>query len=157
MKINHSAVRLLCLICVLSLISQAGSGPWTTINGENLCITEGAIEKASGGAVRVSVPKMRAYVAEETAPAAELRLTYLGPTSKDSALGSGVMRRQFGLKLRAQDACNLVYVMWRIEPESKLVVSVKQNAGQHTSAEGFAYLQITARYGRARLGQMQRS
>jgi hypothetical protein len=45
------------------------------------------------------------------------------------------MRRQFGLKLRAQDACNLVYVMWRIGPESKLVVSVKSNPGQHTSAE----------------------
>ena len=45
------------------------------------------------------------------------------------------MRRQFGLKLRAQDPCNLVYAMWRIEPESKLVVSVKSNPGQHTSAE----------------------
>jgi hypothetical protein len=50
-------------------------------------------------------------------------------------LGSGALRRQFGLKLRAQDACNLVYAMWRIEPESKLVVSVKSNPGQHTSAE----------------------
>jgi hypothetical protein len=45
------------------------------------------------------------------------------------------MRRQFGLKLRAQDACNLVYAMWRIEPESKLVVSVKSNPGEHTSAQ----------------------
>jgi len=42
---------------------------------------------------------------------------------------------QFGLKLRAQDACNLVYAMWRIAPESQLVVSVKSNPGQHTSAE----------------------
>ena len=25
--------------------------------------------------------------------------------------------------------------MWRMEPESKLVVSVKSNPGQHTSAE----------------------
>jgi hypothetical protein len=45
------------------------------------------------------------------------------------------MRRQLGLKLRAQDACNLVYAMWRIEPESKLVVSVKSNPGEHTSAQ----------------------
>ena len=50
-------------------------------------------------------------------------------------LASGEMRRQFGLKLRAEDACNLVYAMWRIEPESKLVVSVKSNPGQHTSAQ----------------------
>jgi hypothetical protein len=45
------------------------------------------------------------------------------------------MRGQFGLKLRAQDACNLVYAMWRIEPESKLVVSVKSNPGEHSSAQ----------------------
>jgi hypothetical protein len=45
------------------------------------------------------------------------------------------MRRQFGLKLRAQDACNLVYAMWRIEPESKLVVSVKSNPGENSSAQ----------------------
>ena len=31
--------------------------------------------------------------------------------------------------------CNLVYAMWRIEPESKLVVSVKSNPGEHTSAQ----------------------
>ena len=43
--------------------------------------------------------------------------------------------RQFGFKLRAQDACNLVYAMWRIEPDSKLVVSIKENPGQHLSAE----------------------
>ena len=41
----------------------------------------------------------------------------------------GELRRQFGLKLRAQDACNLVYVMWRIEPASKLVVSIKCRTG----------------------------
>src|SRR6266436_2408889 len=40
-----------------------------------------------------------------------------------------------GFKLRAQDSWNLVYAMWRIEPESKLVVSVKSNPGQHASAQ----------------------
>jgi hypothetical protein len=51
------------------------------------------------------------------------------------ALGPGAVRQQLGLKLRAQDECNLVYVMWRISPESKLVASVKRNPGKHTSAE----------------------
>jgi len=45
------------------------------------------------------------------------------------------MRRQFGLKLRSQDPCNLVYVMWRVEPQSELVVSLKTNPSQHTSPE----------------------
>jgi hypothetical protein len=64
-----------------------------------------------------------------------VRFTYLGSTGNEAPLASGEMRRQFGLKLRAQDACNLVYAMWRIEPESRLVVSVKSNPGEHTSAQ----------------------
>jgi hypothetical protein len=64
-----------------------------------------------------------------------VRFTYLGSTPNETPLASGEMRRQFGLKLRAQDACNLVYAMWRIEPESELVVSVKTNPSEHSSAQ----------------------
>jgi hypothetical protein len=78
---------------------------------------------------------MRAYLNVRTPQSLEAHFKYLGPTGHEARLGSGEMRRQFGLKLRAQDACNLVYVMWRIEPESKLVVSVKTNPRQHSSAE----------------------
>jgi hypothetical protein len=78
---------------------------------------------------------MRAYVVAATAQVVGAQFTYLGPTSADVPLGSGEMRRQFGLKLRAKNACNLVYVMWRIEPESKLVVSIKSNPGLTTSSE----------------------
>ena len=78
---------------------------------------------------------MRAYVNRSTPQVIEARFTYLGSTGNEARLGSGELRRQFGVKLRAQDACNLVYAMWRIEPESRLVVSVKSNPGQHTSAE----------------------
>jgi hypothetical protein len=101
----------------------------------NLCVTEGTIEELPGGRFKVSVPKMRAYLNAFTPPLVEARFTYLGSTGNEARLGSGELRRQFGLKLRAQDACNLVYAMWRIEPESKLVVSIKSNPGQHTSAE----------------------
>ena len=101
----------------------------------NLCVTEGAIEKSARDHLTVNVPKMRAYVNTGPSQAVEARFTYLGPTGKESRLGSGEIRRQFGLKLRAQDPCNLVYVMWRIDPESKLVVSVKRNPTAHTSLE----------------------
>jgi hypothetical protein len=101
----------------------------------NLCITEGAIDLLPGQRLSVNVAKMRAYVDAYTQPVAEVRFTYLGSTPNEAPLASGEMRRQFGLKLRAQDACNLVYAMWRIEPESKLVVSVKSNPGEHTSAQ----------------------
>jgi hypothetical protein len=78
---------------------------------------------------------MRAYVNEGEAQGAQLRFTYLGPTPTQSALGSGATRIQFGLKLRAGDPCNLVYVMWRVEPQSKLTVSVKSNPGATASAQ----------------------
>jgi hypothetical protein len=78
---------------------------------------------------------MRAYVKQASAASAQIHFTYLGPTASRSALGSGASRVQLGLKLHAQDACNLIYVMWRIEPESKLVVSVKSNPGEHASSQ----------------------
>ena len=114
--------------------SASGSGMRQISRGE-LCVTEGEIEAPGSGQLRVDDSKMRAYTALKTDPVAELRFTYLGPTQEVSKLGSGTVRQQLGLKLRAQDACNLVYVMWRISPESKLVASVKRNPGQRTSAE----------------------
>jgi hypothetical protein len=70
-----------------------------------------------------------------TAQAAEIRFRYLGPSKSSKALASGQLRRQIGLKLKAQDACNLLYVMWRIEPDSKIAVSIKRNRGKHTHAQ----------------------
>jgi len=129
-------VMLSSAVCAALLgASLAQSAGWLTISRDRFCVTEGAIEKAANNRLSVSVPKMRAYVTEWTAQSAELRFTYLGGTSKESALGSGTIRRQFGFKLRAQDPCNLVYAIWRIDPESKVVVSVKSNPGAHTSAE----------------------
>ncbi len=105
------------------------------VTREMLCITEGDISGRAESTLSVNTPKMRAYVNGSTTPEAEVRFKYLGGTGRDVPLGSGEMRRQFGLKLLAEDACNLVYVMWRIEPESKVVVSIKSNRGQHTSQE----------------------
>jgi hypothetical protein len=116
-------------------LSQSFGIRLTTVSKANLCVTEGAIEELPGQQLSVNVPKMRAYVNAYTQPMAEVRFTYIGSTPNEAPLASGEMRRQFGLKLRAQDACNLVYAMWRIEPESKLVVSVKSNPGEHTSAQ----------------------
>jgi hypothetical protein len=93
------------------------------------------LEELKGSRLAVAVPKMRAFVAAATTQVVEARLTYLGPTRTEARLGSGEMRRQFGLKLRAQNGCNLVYAMWRIEPEAKLVVSVKSNPGMNSSSE----------------------
>jgi len=120
----------------MSLISRSG-----------LCVTEGEVLAHGTSGLSVDVPKMRAYVNQPAADRAQIHFTYLGPTATRSALGSGASRVQFGLKLHSADACNLVYVMWRIEPESKLVVSVKSNPGQHSSSQcsNHGYQNIKAR------------
>lgn len=100
-----------------------------------LCVTEGSLDLVPGERLSVNVPRMRGYVNRQTLEVIEAHFAYIGPTQDETRLGSGEMRRQFGLKLRAQDPCNLVYVMWRIEPKSEIVVSVKTNPGEHTSAE----------------------
>jgi hypothetical protein len=76
---------------------------------------------------------------------AEIDFVYRGPTEADAPLASGELRRQIGLKLRAQNSCNVVYVMWHIEPAQGIVVSVKSNPGQRRHAEcgagGYDFLQ----------------
>jgi hypothetical protein len=127
------------MVFLAALALEAGAHlPGTklvAVSKGDLCVTEGAIDELPGGRWSVAVPKMRAYVNAFTPPEVDVHFTYLGSTGKEARLGSGELRRQFGLKLRAADACNLVYAMWRIEPESKLVVSVKSNPGQRSSAE----------------------
>ncbi len=106
-----------------------------SVGRADLCVTKGTIRELPGKRLSVEVPKMRAVVLGTTSQQIEARFTYLGPTTGSAPLGSGEIRRQFGLKLRAQDGCNVVYAMWRIEPEAKLVVSVKSNPGMRTHAE----------------------
>lgn len=100
-----------------------------------LRVTQGELRADPDGRLTVEGPRMRAVVPGTNASAAELRFTVLGPTRQQIALGSGEQRQQVGLKLRALDGCNLVYVMWRLAPKPGVVVNYKRNPGQHTSAD----------------------
>jgi hypothetical protein len=100
-----------------------------------LKVTEGALIGSGAGPFRVEAPKVRAVLREETAQDVALDFVYLGPTAKQLPLGSGALRQQVALKLVAQDGCNLLYVTWRFAPKNAVVVSVKRNPGQATSAE----------------------
>jgi hypothetical protein len=122
-------------LLMLGVGASAATSPPRSLSRADLCVTEGTIDELASHRLNVDSPKMRAYVNATPVQSIAARFVYLGATSHDVPLGSGTMRRQFGLKLRAQDACNLVYAMWRIEPESRLVVSIKENPGQHSSAE----------------------
>jgi hypothetical protein len=109
-----ASFMLVAFFVLLGFNTRIGAEPstrWFSVPLRNLCVTEGAIEQASGNRLSVNVPKMRAFATVATTQDVEARFTYLGKTAGEEPLGSGEMRRQFGLKLRAQDACNLVYAM----------------------------------------------
>jgi hypothetical protein len=71
------------------------------IHRANLCVTEGSIDELPGQNLSVTVPKMRVYVDFLTPQDVEAQFTYLGSTGNEALLGSGELRRQFVVKLRA--------------------------------------------------------
>jgi hypothetical protein len=97
--------------------------------------TLGTPRAAPAGGFSLEDPKLRATIGRSQGRGIELQFRYLGATAQRSALRSGAERSQLGLELAARDTCNLVYVMWRLEPASELVVSVKQNEGATRHAE----------------------
>lgn len=99
------------------------------ITDASLCVTKGKL-----GRSRVVAPTFRAVAPAEGGDAVQLKLI-AHPSAEQRALASGQIRRQVGLKLRAADACNLVYVMWRLDPTPMLEVSTKINPGQRKTSE----------------------
>ena len=94
-----------------------------------LCATHGSV-----AGMRVREPTVRAFARTTHGDAAELHFAFLGDSTKTRPLASGELRRQLGLKLRAQDSCNLVYVMWRLDL-AELEIQVKSNPGLRTNKE----------------------
>lgn len=92
---------------------------------DGLCVTKGAVVIGA----RVADPTVRAVKIGSSGDAATLTFTFRGDTATTRELASGKTRRQLGIKLRAQNGCNLVYVMWRLDPRPMLDVSVKYNPG----------------------------
>ena len=97
------------------------------IEKSKVCVTKGKLADLS-----IQEPTMRAYAVGAGGDAASLTFTYKGESQDTRELASGQARRQIGLKLRAQDSCNVVYVMWRLDPRPKIDVSVKFNANMST-------------------------
>ena len=120
----------LLIACALGGCKTSRAEP----SAAGLCVTKGAI-RGEGATLTVTDPTVRAVVPGSSGDRASLRFTYRGDTDKLVALGSGQIRKQIGLKLRAEDGCNLVYVMWRFEPKPGIEVQVKSNPGDRTHSE----------------------
>ncbi len=110
---------------------------------DTLCVTRGAAKIGT----TVTEPTMRAVALGSRGDGAALELVYRGDTDTTRELASGAARRQVGLKLRAQNSCNVVYVMWRLDPKPMLEVSIKLNPGKafhaECGAEGYTKIRAT--------------
>ena len=126
---------------------RMGADELTTIPAGRWQVTKGRLAGTDGAKGRVTEPKFRAVAPGSDGNAAELRFVYQGPTAEATALASGEVRRQLGIKLRAENGCNLLYVMWRFEPKSQVVVSIKSNPGQrlHRECGARGYRNLKAR------------
>jgi hypothetical protein len=122
------------------------------IDRNGVCVTNGAVAALPDGRLAVETRSSRAVVQARTDNAAdqtvEIHFQYLGPSRDTKPLASGELRRQIGMKLRAQDSCNLIYAMWHIEPDTRVAVSIKRNPGLHTheqcGAHGYVNLKSQA-------------
>ena len=105
--------------------------PVAPVSAPSLCVTKGSA--SLGGTIEE--PTVRAVALGSSGEAASLSFVFRGDTAAARELASGETRRQLGLKLRAQDGCNLLYVMWRLDPRPAVTVSLKLNPGKRTHHE----------------------
>jgi hypothetical protein len=114
--------------------AAAAAEPLVQVSRDQLCVTDGDVSATgTDGTLSVATPAMRAVVPASTRQDVEAHFVYLGATDPTVSLGSGAVREQFGLKLRAADPCNLVYAMWRFAPTPGVVVQLKSNPDAHDS------------------------
>ena len=115
-------------------VEHAKPGALAAAARDQVCQTRGDAN-VTNGMLRIEDATTRGVATASSGEAAALRFVYRGETAETRALASGQIRHQLGIKLRAADGCNVVYVMWRLEPKPFIEVSLKRNPGMRTHAE----------------------
>jgi hypothetical protein len=115
--------------------ARGGAASLSPVDASALRMECGSVARAPDGWLALRSACIRAVVGDRPRAVVELAFRYRGPTREAEPLASGELRRQIGLKLRARDTCNVVYVMWHVEPTGGVHVSVKSNPGQREHAE----------------------
>lgn len=117
-----------------------------TTGTPKLRMTLGEVEPLKSGRFRITDSKARGVLDHSDGSRASLDFVYHGPSKATAKLGSGAVVRQVGLKLNAQDGCNLLYVMWREAPKPEIYVASKLNPGakRHEECGNGGYQRLEA-------------
>jgi hypothetical protein len=119
------------LLAASASTAQPQSAP---VDLDQVCVTLGEIRTTTDGRLEIDSDASRAVSRQGDDDYAGLVFEYLGPSRTESKLASGNVKRQLGLKLQAEDSCNVVYVMWPVDG-GPLEVSSKVNPGKVSHAE----------------------
>lgn len=111
------------------------AGGFKQVLRADIDVIDGKVGENKDGFLTIDSPEVRGQHKATGARAARMVFTYHGETKEVAKLASGNIAHQLGLKLRAKNTCNLLYVMWKIEDKERIVVSVKSNPGQSTHKE----------------------
>lgn len=125
-------------IAWMTLLLSACGAPSSHANPKDLaswCITNGQVNTKADDWLSITAPSVRMVDPLSTDQHIGIAFRYMAPTENIKPLASGELRRQIGLKLLAEDDCNLLYVMWHVQPDSAISVSIKHNTGAKTHAE----------------------
>lgn len=120
--------------CLAMSIGGAAAEPRPT-SKSSICVTTGEMSAEPDGRYLVESGASRAVVRDGDDDYVGIVFEYLGPSEDASAREAGNAHRQLGLKLQAQDSCNVVYVMWPVDGARELVVVSKVNRGQSAHAQ----------------------
>ncbi len=117
---------------------------WVDTSKNDITVTLGAVSQTRTGYLMVVGPKERAHRKTGSHQDAMLQFRFRGQSAKTSKLASGGIVRQIGLKMRTKDTCNLLYVMWQMEPTEEIVVTVKSNPGRstHRDCGALGYIKV---------------
>lgn len=114
---------------------KAVADPFEQVSRVALDVTDGQVGESADGFLTIVSPEVRATQNSTGAKAARLVFIFHGKTEEEAKLASGDVALQIGLKLRAKNTCNLLYVMWKLDNNERVAVSVKSNPGMSTHQE----------------------
>jgi hypothetical protein len=126
---------------------MSGLAPtWIDTAKSDLKVTLGSVTQTKSGYLTVVGSKERAQRKTGTHQDAMLQFRYRGPSKTTSKLASGGFVRQIGLKMRTKDTCNLLYIMWRIDPVEEIAITIKSNPGKsnHVDCGADGYIKVAS-------------
>ena len=125
--------RIMIFLVFLGVLSCSSEHKQAPVNA--LDINSGDAEQLANNLYQTKSSTFRTAIKNNASDSLHVFFDYLGPTVQIATLGSGLIRFQFGIYLRAQNQCNLLYVMLHIDTPNSIEVERKSNPGMSTHEE----------------------